>query len=84
MSDLEEGECEEMEEEEEEGEDEEGEDEDEDEDEEDEGGPGSLFDALAAAQEAGERYRDSERRKVDESSRLPDDFLVTAFKSAIR
>ena len=84
MSDLEEGECEEMEEEEEEGEDEEGEDEDEDEDDEEEGGPGSLFDALAAAQEAGERYRDSERRKVDESSRLPDDFLVTAFKSAIR
>ena len=81
MSDLEEGECEEMEEEEEEGEDEEGEDED---DEDEEGGPGSLFDALAAAQEAGERYRDSERRKVDESSRLPDDFLVTAFKSAIR
>ena len=59
------------------------EDEDEEEDEE-EGGPESLFDALAAAQEAGERYRDSERSKISESCRLPDDFLVTAFKSAIR
>ena len=78
MSDLEEGECEEIEEEEEEYE------EGEEEDEEEEGCPQSLFDALAAAQEAGERYRDSERSKIDESCRLPDDFLVTAFKSAIR
>ena len=80
MSDLEEGECEEMEEE----EDEEEEDEDGEEEEEEEGGAGSLFDALAAAQEAGERYRESERSTINESCRLPDDFLVTAFKSAIR
>ena len=64
---------------------EEEEEEDEDgEEEEEEGGPESLFDALAAAQEAGERYRESENGKITESCRLPDDFLVTAFKSAIR
>ena len=84
MSDLEEGECEDMEEEEEENEEGEEGDEEEDEEEEEEGGPESLFDALAAAQEAGERYRESERSKINEGCRLPDDFLVTAFKSAIR
>ena len=73
-----------MEEEEEEGEDGYEDEDDEEEEEEEEGGPESLFDALAAAQEAGERYRDSERSKISESCRLPDDFLVTAFKSAIR
>ena len=78
MSDLEEGECEEMEEEEEEDEDEDGE------EEEEEGGAESLFDALTAAQEAGERFREAERSKITENCRLPDDFLMTAFKSAIR
>ena len=84
MSDREEGECEEMEEEEEEEDGDEGEDDDDDDEEEEEGGPQSLFDALAAAQEAGERYRESERSKISENWRLPDDFLVTAFKSATR
>jgi len=67
------------EEEEEDDEDEEGE----DEEEEEEGGAESLFDALAAAQEAGERYREAERSQINENCRLPDDFLVTAFRSAI-
>ena len=46
--------------------------------------PISLFDALAAAQEAGERYRILEDGGVDESHRLADNFLVQAFKDAIR
>jgi len=45
--------------------------------------PISLFDALAAAQEAGERYRLLEDGGVDESQRLADNFLVQAFKDAI-
>ena len=81
MSDLEDGEYEEMEE-------EEGEmgssEEDDDDDEEEEGCAVSLFDALAAAQEAGERYREMERGKINESCRLQDDFLITAFRTAIR
>merc|ERR1719510_1266141 len=82
MSDLEEGEYEEMDEEEEmDSNDEEGEEED-DEDEE-EGCAVSLFDALAAAQEAGERYRELEKSKINENCRLPEDFLITAFKTAI-
>jgi len=45
--------------------------------------PTGLFDALAAAQEAGERYRMLEDGGVDESCRLADNFLVMAFKDAI-
>ena len=80
MSDLEEGECEEMEGEEEE----EWEEEEDEEGSEEEGGPEGLFDALAAAQEAGQKYREFEKSKVNEGCRLPDDFLMTAFKTAIR
>ena len=83
MSDLEDGEYEEMEEDEAEVSNDGEEDEDSDDDE-DEGGAGSLFDALAAAQEAAERYRESEKRQINESCKLPDDFLLSAFKTAIR
>ena len=79
MSDLEEGECEEMDEEEDLDSNE-----DEDDDEEGEESAGNLFDALAAAQEAAERYRELEKSKINESCKLPDDFLITAFKTATR
>jgi len=45
--------------------------------------PTSLFDALAAAQEAGERYKILEDGGVDETCRLNDDFLVQAYKEAL-
>ena len=87
MSDLEEGEFEEMEEEEGEmdsNEEEDNDDDDDDDEDEEEDCTVSLFDALAAAQEAGERYREMERGKINESCRLQDDFLITAFRTAIR
>ena len=77
MSDLEEGECEEMEEEEDSNE-------DEDDEDEDEGSAGNLFDALAAAQEAAKRYRELEKSKINETCKLPDDFLLSSFKTAVR
>ena len=46
--------------------------------------PTGLFDALAAAQEAGERYRMLEGDGIDETCRLSDNFFVEAFKDAIR
>eukprot|EP00092_Neocalanus_flemingeri_P018096 GFUD01019586.1.p1 GENE.GFUD01019586.1~~GFUD01019586.1.p1 ORF type:complete len:191 (-),score=60.89 GFUD01019586.1:182-754(-) len=46
--------------------------------------PTGLFDALAAAQEAGERYRMLEEGGIDESCRLSNDFFVQSFKDAIR
>ena len=84
MSDLEDGEYEEMEEDEAEVDSNDDEEDEDSDDDEDEGGAGSLFDALAAAQEAADRYRESEKRKINESCKLPDDFLLSAFKTAIR
>ena len=46
--------------------------------------PTGLFDALAAAQEAGERYKMLEDGGLDESCRLSENFLVQAFQDAIR
>ena len=46
--------------------------------------PTGLFDALAAAQEAGERYRMLEDDGIDESCRLSDDFFVQSFQDAIK
>jgi len=45
--------------------------------------PTGLFDALAAAQEAGERYKMLENGGIDETCRLSDNFFVEAFKDAI-
>ena len=84
MSDLEDGEYEEMEEDEAEVDSNDDEEDEDSDDDEDEGGAGSLFDALAAAQEAADRYRESEKGKINESCKLPDDFLLSAFKTAIR
>ena len=84
MSDLEDGEYEEMEEDEAEVDSNDDEEDEDSDDDEDEGGAGSLFDALAAAQEAADRYRESEKRQINESCKLPDDFLSSAFKTAIR
>jgi len=42
-----------------------------------------LFDALAAAQEAGERYKMLEEGVTNESCRLPENFLVKSFREAI-
>ena len=50
----------------------------------DECDPEGLFDALAAAREAGENLINHEKSKVDESCRLQQDFLVTAFVTATR
>merc|ERR1719495_3118277 len=60
----------------------------EDEGSEEECDPSGLFDALAAAQEAGERYRLQEESNSDETcssdnTRLPETFLVEAFRLAI-
>ena len=84
MSDLEDGEYEEMEEDEAEVDSNDDEEDEDSDDDEHEGGAGSLFDALAAAQEAADRYRESEKRKINESCKLPDDFLLSAFNTAIR
>ena len=46
--------------------------------------PQGLFDALAAAKEAGENLINHEKSKVDESCRLQQDYLVTAFLTATR
>ena len=43
-----------------------------------------LFDALAAAQEAGERYKMVEEGVINETCRLPENFLVKSFREAIK
>ena len=50
----------------------------------DECDPEGLFDALAAAKEAGENLLNHEKSKIDESCRLGQDFLLTAFLTATR
>ena len=46
--------------------------------------PERLFDALAAAKEAGENLINHEKSKVDESCKLQQDYLLSAFRTAIR
>ena len=77
-------------EEEEDGEEEEGEcsdtseeDEVEEEDDEENCDPTGLFDALAAAHEAQERYRQKEAATGSEEDRLAEDTIISAFKEAI-
>lgn len=43
----------------------------------------SLFDALAAAQEASEKYRALEEGEPREDHRLPDEYLITTYNSCI-
>ena len=50
----------------------------------DECDPQGLFDALAAAKEAGENLLNHEKSKVDESCRLQQDFLVAAYLTATK
>ena len=50
----------------------------------DECDPQGLFDALAAAKEAGENLLNHEKSKVDESCRLQQDFLVSAYLTATK
>ena len=45
--------------------------------------PSGLFDALAAAHEAEERYRQKEKAAVSEEDRLSEDAITVAFKEAI-
>ena len=54
------------------------------EDDEDNCDPEGLFDALAAARESATTQINFERSKVDGSCKLPEDFLLTSFKTAIR
>ena len=50
----------------------------------DECDPQGLFDALAAAKEAGENLLHHEKSKVDESCRLQQDFLLSAYLTATK
>ena len=45
--------------------------------------PSGLFDALAAAHEAEERYRQKEKAAVSEEDRISEDAITVAFKEAI-
>jgi len=45
--------------------------------------PSGLFDALAAAYEAEERYRQKEKAAVSEEDRISEDAITVAFKEAI-
>ena len=46
--------------------------------------PQGLFDALAAAREAEQRFQNHEKMKIDDSCRLSQDFLNVAFRTAVR
>ena len=79
--------TEDMEEEEEEGECDSDEEDADDGDSDDEGDPcdpQGLFDALAAAREAEQRFQNHEKMKIDDSCRLSQDFLNVAFRTAVR
>lgn len=81
MSDSEKDFDEEMEEESDEGECESGSD---DGEENDECDPTGLFDALAAARQSGANLINHEMSQVDESCKLPEDFLISSFSSALK
>jgi len=55
----------------------------EEEDDEENCDPSGLFDALAAAHEAEERYRQKEKAAVSEEDRISEDAITVAFKEAI-
>ena len=54
----------------------------EEEDDEENCDPSGLFDALAAAHEAEERYRQKEKAVVSEEDRISEDAITVAFKLA--
>ena len=81
MSDSEKDYDEEMEEESDEGECDSGSD---DENENDECDPTGLFDALAAARQSGENLINHEMAQVNESCKLPEDFLISSFAAALK
>ena len=57
---------------------------DDDENENDECDPTGLFDALAAARQSGENLINHEMAQVNESCKLPEDFLISSFAAALK
>ena len=50
----------------------------------DECDPTGLFDALAAAKQAGKNLLNHEKLQIDKSCKLPEDFLISSFSNALK